>query len=564
VAQNSDMDGGAQLGLFDGERRGVNVPAKRRQAGFNNPDPNNIFYLGTRLREHLIASKMTWVFLVRDVLQGLSWEGFEQRYSLSGRAPYAPAAMMGLILYGVMQGKSSLRELERLARLDLGAVWISGGIYPDHSCLGRFFHRHEEELKGEFFDELTAEIIRRLGSKAQTLAGDGTIVEAASSRFQRIRRQAAQEMAEALEKKAQESSNDRELRRKSERATEVHRMVEERAAVRKSRGDRVDTTMGSATEPEAAVLKDKRGRVAPAYIPSVIATEDRLIVAHDVERTSEAASVPKLLEQARKVAVYSPDSTFILFDAGYNRGSVLKAGCEQDVNLLCSRGKPTSPQKAKRAFSKTDFKYLECADCYRCPAGKFLTLCGLRKDSRRDAAYYEYSSSRTDCRNCEKQDRCIPGKKEKRRRIKRYESEIYLEAMAFVHKHPLAKTMLDKRKGIVEPVFADLRGIQGLNRFRRYGLANAKLEFAVHVCAHNFRRLIAVLGVRARAAAISLLSMFAWLRVGHLRRNRTLEVPEVARAQDLGNSQATNRLNSLRARLVRPPDFAEQPIPVPL
>ncbi|WP_419591559.1 transposase, partial [Thiolapillus sp.] len=40
-------------------------------------------------------------------------------------SPYAPRAMMGLILYGIMQGVSSLRQLERLARTDLGCMWIT-------------------------------------------------------------------------------------------------------------------------------------------------------------------------------------------------------------------------------------------------------------------------------------------------------------------------------------------------------------------------------------------------------------------------------------------------------
>jgi transposase len=53
-------------------------------------------------------------------------------------APYAPRLMMGLILYGVMQGVHSLRELERLAGLDLGCMWVTGGIAPDPANIGRF------------------------------------------------------------------------------------------------------------------------------------------------------------------------------------------------------------------------------------------------------------------------------------------------------------------------------------------------------------------------------------------------------------------------------------------
>lgn len=40
----------------------------------------------------------------------------------------------------------SLRELERLARLDLGCMWVTGSIAPDHADIGRFIVLHEESL----------------------------------------------------------------------------------------------------------------------------------------------------------------------------------------------------------------------------------------------------------------------------------------------------------------------------------------------------------------------------------------------------------------------------------
>jgi hypothetical protein len=44
------------------------------------------------------------------------WTEFEGAYAATGRPPFSPRQMTGLILYGVMQGVHSLRELERLAR----------------------------------------------------------------------------------------------------------------------------------------------------------------------------------------------------------------------------------------------------------------------------------------------------------------------------------------------------------------------------------------------------------------------------------------------------------------
>ena len=56
------------------------------------------------------------------------------------------------VLVGLMRGVSSLRELELLTRGDLECRWVGGGITPDHSILGRFILRHEEELNGPLFE----------------------------------------------------------------------------------------------------------------------------------------------------------------------------------------------------------------------------------------------------------------------------------------------------------------------------------------------------------------------------------------------------------------------------
>ena len=47
--------------------------------------------------------------------------------------------------------RGSLRELERLARTDLGAMWLSAGHQPDHSKVGKFINLHRELLAEEFF-----------------------------------------------------------------------------------------------------------------------------------------------------------------------------------------------------------------------------------------------------------------------------------------------------------------------------------------------------------------------------------------------------------------------------
>ncbi len=55
---------------------------------------------------------------------------------------------------------------------------------------------------------------------------------------------------------------------------------------------------------------------------------------------------------------------------------------------------------------------------------------------------------------------------------------------------PVWQERYRKRKAWVEPVFGEIKHIQKLYRFRRRGLPQVRLEFALHAMAHNLRRLL--------------------------------------------------------------------------
>ncbi|WP_051789255.1 transposase [Endozoicomonas montiporae] len=116
--------------------------------------------------------------------------------------------MMGLILYGIMQGVTPLRALERLARLDLGCMWVSGGIHPDHANIGRFINIHEASLTGDFFDEMVQSVLKETNSGGQRLAGDGTTIEAACSNYNLIKEEAARAAQEEARKQADKAPED--------------------------------------------------------------------------------------------------------------------------------------------------------------------------------------------------------------------------------------------------------------------------------------------------------------------------------------------------------------------
>ncbi|RUR27829.1 transposase [Vreelandella andesensis] len=144
-------------------------------------------------------------FAVADILDAQDWQSFEAQYASTGRALYAPRSMMGLILHGVMQGISSLRGIEHLARVDVACMWVTGGITPDHANIGRFIARHEHQLTHGFFEAVTRTVLHRMGSKSDRLAGDGTVIEAACSHYRHLKAEAVNAWVQQAEQEVEKA-----------------------------------------------------------------------------------------------------------------------------------------------------------------------------------------------------------------------------------------------------------------------------------------------------------------------------------------------------------------------
>lgn len=454
---------------------------------FVSGDASAIFLGTVRLEEHLKQSGQTAAFTVASLLDEQSWDVFEARYAATGRAPYSPRLMLGLILYGVMHGVHSLRELERMARLDLGCMWVTGGISPDHANIGRFITLHESSLTLDFFESLTASILKATGSRSTRLAGDGTVIEAACSHYNLLKEEALKAKLSAAHSALQASPDDVHLQQEVQASERCAEIFEERKLARKRSGRSADTLAVSGTEPEAMVQRLKRGRgLAASYKPSVLANEDRIITAMDIDPSSETKVVGPMLDQSARV-VGAPAQELLL-DAGYFDDTVIAATLERDISLLCPEGVKPGQPKASKVHHKSAFEYDPYADTYRCPANQVLILLKSTNDTAATRAHSLYGT--TACGQCDIRAKCT---KTAKREIKRHAEDEQRDALRQVMQQRQIGAVFGQRKAMVEPVFSHLRAQQGLNRFRRQGLSAVKREFALHVLAYNLARAVALL-----------------------------------------------------------------------
>ena len=185
-----------QLVLLWGGVGGEEKPKQEREGvegvrQYEDPSPEGILIGREDLRSFLESRGERAAIRIRELLRGLELKGFHQPAPKAGRRPYHPAGLLGLILFGILEGRHSLRQLETLARTDVRCWWITGGIHPDHSVIGRFIQQHEEQLSEGFFIELTRRVLELTKGSGGDLSGDGTIVQAAGSRYRRLSKEAA-------------------------------------------------------------------------------------------------------------------------------------------------------------------------------------------------------------------------------------------------------------------------------------------------------------------------------------------------------------------------------------
>ena len=148
---------------------------------FNQPYLREIFLGAVRLDEHLRAMGATEALRVRELLDEQSWQVFERQYKPGGRRPYAPRgdARAGALRHR-QRGEFVPPSSAAAGPADLGCMWITGGLCPDHASIGRFIQQHDGHMSGEFLPGLTPSVLRVTASGLETVAGDGTVVQAGS------------------------------------------------------------------------------------------------------------------------------------------------------------------------------------------------------------------------------------------------------------------------------------------------------------------------------------------------------------------------------------------------
>ena len=438
-----------------------------------NRDQN--YLMPPSLREWLPAGDLVW-FLV-DAVSQMDLSPFYAKYRKDGwgRAAYEPSMMVCLLLYAYCLGIRSSRQIERLCERDIGFRIITGNQVPDHTTIARFRQANEVEL-AELFTQALRLCAEAGLVKVGVVALDGTKMKAnaslaANRTYTSIEEEVKRGLAEAAVRDAEEDEiygadqrgdelpDDLQDRRKrlvrlqeakarleqeaaeeaAKQAEKIRlREVEEEETGHKKRGRKPkepdDTPAAEAkanvTDPESRIMKTRTGYVQ-GYNAQAIVTEDQIIIAADV--TQEANDVRQLhpmLQQAHEELEAAGVEERIgagLADAGYWSEANIREASPDGPELLIATTKDWKQRKALREKGP--------------PRGRIP-------------------------KNLSLLDRM-----ERKLRTKR------------------GWGMYSKRGWMVEPVFGQIKGVRGCDRFMRRGHNAVGSEWRMIAATHNLLKL---------------------------------------------------------------------------
>ena len=205
--------------------------------------PDQILLLPVKLKDWVPEGHLA--HQVSDVVDKLDLSAFYAPYEGDGRrnAPYSPAMMVKVLIYGYATGVFSSRGIARKLEEDVAFRMLAAGNFPKHRTICEFRRRHLRQFQALFLE--VVRLSREMGLvRLGTLSIDGTKVRANASKrkamsYDRMVREEARlrEEIEALTTRAARTDEEEDRRfgkevRGDELPAELRRREDRLAAIK--------------------------------------------------------------------------------------------------------------------------------------------------------------------------------------------------------------------------------------------------------------------------------------------------------------------------------------------
>ena len=489
-----------------------------------------------------------------SVIQTLDLSEFDAGYKNDTAAGGRPATscrrILAVVVYSLLYGGISMRNLQRELAVRADLLYLSGGMTIDHTTFSVFRERHREAIL-KLFSQTVFIGVEAGMIDLDTVCIDSTKIKAWANRRdlgdqeELVRRyEHVRELCEKRYAEWETCEEQEEKKKLEKRVARLSHLKTKIAVAFQFLQEHPERKRVHLHEQDADWQKDgAKGFVVGYNTQLAVDSKNQMIVYENVvtdqSDTYQAIPIVEAVEAVKnEVLATKEDEVKYVLDCGYSCAESLKALQDREVympdqrfvaNVGGGKVKPEnrtgeiSPPNVKTKESRFDgqslgFVYQADQDCFICPAGG--TLSFRREKPLGGILYRRYQKN--GCGGCARRDRCIGGSKHPTRKnlwirasdlpglkvkvVPTFRSPDSLSgfelalAMRAKLSLPEGKAVYAKRFQVSEGVFGSVKGLRAGNSFLRRRLERVREEWAERCIAHNL----------AKLAKFTLCSLMEW------------------------------------------------------
>jgi len=506
-------------------------------ARYKHYDYDQLLMVPVSLEDQLIPGTLEYA-IHHVVEERLDLSVFDDRYSNdeTGRKAIDPKVLIKIVLFGYSRGMISSRSLERACLENITFMALSCGQKPDHSTIAAFVSSIDEEFETLFTKVLLiCEEEGLLGGTHFSL--DGLKLSSNASKEWSGTFGDLKKKQEALERKVKEAVNEhREADERDKGKTDSDQQRREKRIKRlKQKADRIDRFLdenepkigsggkeiqSNVTDNDSAKLTTSHG-VMQGYNANAIVDEKRQIVLHAAAfgKGEDGTNMEPMLEGAKEKleAIGWKDplkDREVSADTGYYSVKNLEACKEMEVDAYVpdpqfrkrdvrfadagrhrrSVDKRHERYKSKkRFFSVEDFKLDDRTGKLICPAGHGLYVRNRNFQTADGYKAIAYQAPKTACRDCQLRSKCLRNPDTESRQVHVFYGKrpgSITDEMKQKIDTLEGRRIYNKRLGIVEPVFGNIRSCKRMDRFTLRGQTKVNIQWMLYCLVHNIEKII--------------------------------------------------------------------------
>jgi transposase len=420
------------------------------------------------------------------------YEPIVSAQGMAGRAGWDPRLLLSIWLYSYSRGENSARAISREMAYEPGLMWLSGLGEVNHDKLSSF-RRNNKEALDELFTQQLAAMEASGWVDLDQVMHDGTKIKAQAGADSMRRKPTLEQHLERARQVVKELGNPEEEQSSVKRRAAKERAAKERVQVLEEavqqmeqlqadkKEEEKDKVRVSLTEPEARLMKNGDGAIAPSYNVQLSTDAKNTVIVglHLTQCSSDSGSLADGVDVVEQNMGRPPEQ--VVADGGYTNRETIIEMAERNQDFIGSMANQSERKAAglkgngiDAAFGSEFFKILPESQELECPAGKRLPY--ARKSNKNGNVYDQYQASARDCQACEHRTKCCPKSsmgrivnvlKSEPEAVKGFRDKMKTEA---------AKAAYKKRGPVAEFPNAWIKEKFGLRKFRLRGIAKAGIE----------------------------------------------------------------------------------------